>query len=263
MLHFDSLARMRLVILGSGTSVPHAQRTSSAYWLETSGGSLLLDVSPDAAHRMAEERLDWANLDAIWISHFHLDHLGGLAPFLFGTKWAPQTQQRCKPLRVFGPAGIKTLLQAFDQANNYRLLHQPFAIEVIEIESGPGFEILPGLNAVTFATPHTRESLAIRLTDNGGTSLVYTSDTGPSEGLAWFAKGADVLLMECSFRQDKPIQNHLELAEAMAIARRAEPRNLVLTHLYPEWDRIDLVAAAQALWSGDTIAAADGLVLEI
>ena len=263
MLHFDSLARMRLVILGSGTSVPHAQRTSSAYWLETSGGSLLLDVSPDAAHRMAEERLDWANLDAIWISHFHLDHLGGLAPFLFGTKWAPQTQQRTRPLRLFGPAGIKTLLQAFDQANNYRLLHQPFAIEVIEIESGPGFEILPGLNAVTFATPHTRESLAIRLTDNGGTSLVYTSDTGPSEGLAWFAKGADVLLMECSFRQDKPIQNHLELAEAMAIARRAEPRNLVLTHLYPEWDRIDLVAAAQALWSGDTIAAADGLVLEI
>ena len=262
MLHFDSLARMKLIVLGSGTSVPHAQRTSSAYWLETSSGSLLLDVSPDAAHRMAKERLDWANLDAIWISHFHLDHLGGLAPFLFGTKWAPQTQQRCKPLKVFGPAGIKTLLQAFDQANNYRLLHQPFAIEVIEMEPGSGFEILPALNAVTFTTPHTRESLAIRLTDNDGTSLVYTSDTGPSEGLAVFAKDADVLLLECSFRRNKPIQNHLEFEEAMAMARQANARKVVLTHLYPEWDGIDLVAAAQALWSGDTIAAVDGMVLE-
>src|SRR2546428_512203 len=137
---YDSLAPkdlpMKLIVLGSGTSVPHAQRTSSAYWLETSGGFLLLDLGPDAAHRMAEEGLDWANLDAIWISHFHLDHLGGLAPFLFGTKWAPQTQQRTRPLRLFGPAGIKILLHAFDQANNYRLLHQPFAIEVIEIAPG-------------------------------------------------------------------------------------------------------------------------------
>ena len=254
---------MKLIVLGSGTSVPHAQRTSSAYWLETSGSSLLLDVSPDAAHRMAEERLDWANLDAIWISHFHLDHLGGLAPFLFGTKWAPQTQERRKPLRVFGPAGLKTLLHAFDQANNYRLLHQPFVIQVIEIAGGSQFEILPGLSAQTLATPHTRESLAIRLTDSDGTSFVYTSDTGPSEELAAFAKDADLLLMECSFHCHKPIQNHLALAEAMDIARLAEPRKLVLTHLYPEWDGINLAAEAKTLWSGETIAANDGLVLEI
>ena len=254
---------MKLIVLGSGTSVPHAQRTSSAYWLKTSGGDLLLDIGPDAVHRMAQEGLDWANLEAIWISHFHLDHLGGLAPFLFGTKWAPQTQQRTASLKVFGPAGIKALLQAFDQANNYRLFHQPFAIEVIEIEPGSGFEILPGVKAKTFVTPHTRESLAIRLTDHDGASLVYTSDTGPSEELAAFAKDADLLLMECSFHRDKPIQNHLALAEAMAIARRAKPGKLVLTHLYPEWDGIDLAAEAKTLWSGDSIAANDGLVLEI
>src|SRR5437667_442565 len=136
------------------------------------------------------------------------------------------------------------------------------ASDMIPIRS-PTPTHLPGLNAVTFATPHTRESLAIRLTDNEGQSLVYTSDTGPSEGLAVFAKDADVLLLECSFRRHKPIQNHLEFEEAMAIARQANARKVVLTHLYPEWDGIDLVAAAQALWSGDTIAAADGLVLEI
>ena len=254
---------MRLIVLGSGTSVPHAQRASSSYWLETSGGSLLLDIGPDAAHRMAQEGLAWENLETIWVSHFHLDHVGGLVPFLFGTKRAPQTQGRTKPLKIFGPTGIQNVFHAFDQANNYRLLHQPFAIEVVEVESASEFDVLPGVTAQTFATPHTRESLAIRLTDNDGSSLVYTSDTGPSEELAAFAKDADLLLMECSFRRNKPIQNHLELAEAMAIARRAKPEKLVLTHLYPEWDGIDLAAEAKQLWPGETIAAKDGLVLEI
>src|SRR5215831_7763979 len=98
---------MKLVVLGSGTSVPHPHRAAPAFWLETTGGTLLLDCGMDTAHRMAEEGLDWPNLDAIWISHLHLDHCGGLAPLLFGTKWAPQTQSRRKPLTIFGCAGLR------------------------------------------------------------------------------------------------------------------------------------------------------------
>src|SRR5688572_1989685 len=97
---------MKLVVLGSGTSVPHAARAAAGYWLATESGRALLDISADASHRTAREELDWVNLDAIWLSHFHLDHIGGLAPFLFGTRWAPQTQQRTKPLRIYGPVGF-------------------------------------------------------------------------------------------------------------------------------------------------------------
>ena len=254
---------MELVILGSGTSVPHAQRASAAYWLETGGGSLLLDVSPDAAHRLAQEQLDWPNLDAIWVSHFHLDHCGGLTPFLFGTKWAPQTQGRTKPLRIFGPNGTRRLLDVIDQSNHYRLLEQSFAIEIIEVEGGEQFEILPRLAAQTFSTPHTSESLAIRLTEGGVTSLVYTSDTGYADELASFVRGCDLLLIECSFRRDKPTAQHLELADAMKLAALAQPSRVVLTHLYPEWDGIDIAAEARALWPGAVIEATDGLTVRI
>jgi len=252
---------VKLTILGSGTSVPHAKRASPSHWLKTSKGSLLLDISADAAHRMAQEQLDWPNLDAIWISHFHLDHMGGLVPFLFGSKWAPQTQSRTKPLRIFGPNGFRRIIDAMNDSNNYELLKQPFPVEIVEVGPGAEFEIFPGVAATTFSTPHTEESLAIRLKDSK--LFVYTSDTGFSEDLISFAKDVDLLLMECSFRRNKPVQKHLELVDAMNLARECAPKKLVLTHLYPEWDDVDLVAEARALWSGETIEATDGLRLEI
>jgi ribonuclease BN (tRNA processing enzyme) len=254
---------MKVVVLGSGTSVPHPQRASSAHWLETESGSLLMDVSASAVHRMAQEGLDWAGLDAIWVSHFHLDHVGGLAPFLFGTKYAPQTQARRKPMTVYGGYGLKKLFRAFDQANSYDLLKQPFPVEICEVAPRSKLEMLPGLMAETLSTPHTRESLAIRLTDEAGTRLVYTSDTGYTEALSAFAHGADLFMMECSFWRDKPVKTHLELADAMRLARDAEPRTVLLTHLYPEWDGVDISAEAQKLWPGETRAATDGLCLEV
>jgi len=257
---------MRLVVLGSGTSVFHPRRTSSAFWLETQSGSILLDCGGDAPHRMAAEHLDWPNLDAIWISHLHLDHCAGLAPFLFGIKWAPQARERRKPLKIFGCDGIEKLLQVTDEAGNYRLFEQQFPVEIHEIaatDAIKSFELLPGVSAEVISTPHRRESLALRLAGGARTILVYTSDTGFSEALAEFARGANLLILECSFYRDKPTPKHLELAEAMRIAQLAKPRRLLLTHLYPEWDDVDLESEARKLWPGETMAACDGLRLEL
>ena len=254
---------MRLTVLGSGTSVPHPRRSASAHWVEAEAGTLLLDCGGPAAHRMAEEGLDWAALDAVWVSHFHLDHVGGLAPFLFGTKHAPQTVGRRKPFTVFGPRGTEGLLRRFDEAGGYGLFEQPFPFEVKEVAPRAGFEPLPGLRGETLPTPHTSESLALRLTDRRGASLVYTSDTGFTEELAGFARAANLFLMECSFFRSKPFERHLELSEAMELARLSGAGRVVLSHLYPEWDGVDLAAEAKGLWDGETIEARDGLRLEV
>lgn len=255
---------MKFIVLGSGSSVPHRQRSSSAYWLETAVGAILLDFAASAIHRIAQEKLDWINLDAIWISHFHLDHCGGLAPFLFGTKYAPETQNRTKPLKIYGAKGLKKLLEAFDAANDYKLFAQPFPLEITEVEPLETFEILPEVQAVALDTPHTDESLAVHIKDADGKTLVFTSDTGFTEALGEFARNVDLFVMECSFVKNKPTEKHLELADAMFLTRLAAPKRAMLTHFYAEWDAVDFQAEVEKFAPPcEIIEACDGLHSEI
>ena len=257
-----NFCEMKLVVLGSGTSVPHAKRASASYWLETTAGtSILMDAGADAPHRMAEEELDWPNLDVVWISHYHWDHFAGLLAFLFGMKWAPQTEARTAKLRILGPKGLRQMLERINETNSFKLFDQRFPVEISEVDANDKIEVAPNVSARAMATPHTKESLALRLTDADGKTIVYTSDTGFVEELVPFCSAAHLLLLECSFRKNKPLETHLELADAMKIAAACDPEILVLTHLYPEWDQFNLAAEAGRLWQGETIEATDGLRL--
>ena len=160
-------------------------------------------------------------------------------PFLFGTKHAERTSARRKPLRIFGPQGLRSILNAFDAANEYDLFEQPFPVDVVEVEHLDEFEILPEIRAAVCKTPHTAESLALHLRQRDATSLVYTADTAYSDVIAAFARNVDMLMTECSFVRDKPVEKHMELAEAMHLIRKARAKNALLTHLYPVWDGVD------------------------
>ncbi len=254
---------MRLVVLGSGSTVPHPRRCSSAYWLETSGGNILLDCSATAPHQMAKFGVDWPNMDAIWISHFHMDHVGGLGPLFAGTMHAPEMRERNKPLRLYGPKGIERLFDGISSPKDYKLREQPFPVEVIEIEVLEKFEIVPGVETVAMKTPHTDESHAIHIRDRDAT-LVYSADTGFDERIATFAADVDLMILECTFVREKPNAKHLILAEAVDLINKAKPRRAMLTHFYPEWDDVDFEKEVAALSAAcDIIQSEDGLAIEI
>lgn len=254
---------MNLVVLGSGTANPHPDRSSAGFWIETSAGLIMLDFSASALHRLAQEKLDWANIDAIWVSHFHLDHCGGLPTYLFATRHALETSRREKPLRLVGGVGLRSLVDLFNEIGKGKLLQQNFSVEIIEVEPLEKFEIVSGVEAMALPTGHTNESLAIRIEDNGKV-LVYTSDTGLNKKVAEFSKRADLLIIESSFVKEKKTDIHLELAEAMYLVNRARPRRAMLTHFYAEWDRVDFSAEIGAFGPVcEMIEATDGLRLKI
>jgi ribonuclease BN (tRNA processing enzyme) len=255
---------MRFTVLGSGSTVPHPKRSSSGYWLSTQGGEIMLDCSATVPHRMAAEGLAWNDLDAIWISHFHMDHCGGLGPLLAGTKHAPAMQNRSKELRIFGGLGLKGLIRRLSDVNDYRLLEQPFPIEIVEVTELQPFEIVPGIEAVAMQTPHTDESHAIHIRDTDETTLMYSADTGFDDKVAAFGRGVDLMIIECSYVKDKTVKKHLELAEAMHLIRKAHPKRAMLTHLYPWWDDVDFQEeVAKFSPPCDVIEAVDGLSIEV
>ena len=254
---------MELTVLGSGTAVPHPKRSSAGFWLGTTGGTVMLDLSSSSPLRMAQEGLDWPNLDAIWISHFHTDHCAGLSPFLFATHAAPETIERTKPLRILGAPGLRRLVEHLDIASGNKLLHQPFPVDIIEIAPLEPFQILPNVEAVAYSTPHTTDSHAIHVRD-GDSTLVYTSDTGFDEALATFARRVDLFVVESSFVKNKPVEKHLELAETIRLVRMAEPVRALITHFYAEWDDVDFAAEVRKLEPRcEVIQAFDGLRLAV
>jgi len=212
---------------------------------------------------MAEIGVDWPNLDAIWISHFHMDHVGGLGPLLAGTKHAPQMQERQKPLTIYGPVGFEKLFDGISSVRDYKLREQPFPVNVIEITTMEKFEIVAGVEAVAMSTEHTPESHAIHIRD-GETTVVYSADTGFDGKLAALATNVDLMLLECAFVHQKPNKKHLILSEAIHLIRKAKPRRAMLTHFYPEWDDVDFEKEVELLSPMcEVIQAEDGLTLQL
>ena len=126
---------MNLTMLGSGTSVPHPRRAAPAFWLDTTEAVPYYRILAPTRHT------GWLRNNSIGQTSMQFglviftSIILGLAPFLFALKWSPQTQSRTKPLHIFGPHCLAALLNAINDANNYRLLTQAFAIELREVGS--------------------------------------------------------------------------------------------------------------------------------
>jgi ribonuclease BN (tRNA processing enzyme) len=251
---------MRLTVVGSGTAAPEPDRVCSGYWVEAGDTRLLLDCGPGVVQRMAALGLPWWRLDHLLVSHFHNDHLGDLPMLLFALKHgAPE--RRTDPLTLWAPHGIQDRLRAMRAAFGDHVEDPGLPLLVREATPGDVFEA--GITVVAAETPHTPESLAYRLEDDDA-CLGYTGDTGPSPELAAFLAGCDLIIAECSLPDHEAIDTHLSPRTLAALAREAAPGKLLVTHVYPQLDRLGACERVRAAgWQGETIRATDGLVLTV
>jgi ribonuclease BN (tRNA processing enzyme) len=251
---------MRLTILGSGTCVPSGRRNSSGYFVEFQGLSLKLDAGAGSAHALGRYSLPWEDLAYQFVSHFHLDHAHELASLLFTMKYG-RSRPRTAPLRFVGPRGLDALLRGMADLYRIRLLDQSFPVEICELDPGEALS-LPGGALRVDKTPHTAESLAVRV-ELGGRSLGYTGDTGPSDALADFFRGVDLLICECSFWEDNRGTSHLTADQVAELAQASGAARLVATHFYFNPDDYDLRGRLAARYQGEIFLAEDGLQIDL
>lgn len=252
-----------LTILGSGTLVPDADRHSAAHLVEDGGTRILLDCGSGTLHGFSRHGVGWESLTHVVVTHYHNDHVGDLFAILFALRYGLLEGRRA-PLTLVGPVGFGGFLHRLLAVLGPDVLDSGFETRVVELAPG---DVLrddeAGFSLTCHPTPHTEESVAYRL-EIGGAVMGYTGDTGPSDAVAEFLRGSDVLVAECALTDPPQWESHLSPATLAAMASIARPRTLVLTHVYPPAVPEESArAVAAAGYTGRVLAATDGLTLPL
>ncbi len=252
---------MRLTALGTGTIALSPTRSCSGYFVDAGDARVLLDCGSGVTRRLAELGLPWPEITHVALSHFHIDHHGDLPSLIFASKYGI-LPARSAPLDILGPPGTRALLERLCAAYGDWLLNPGFPVTVRELPFGEGVDLAPGLRLDCRKVPHTPESVAYSMA-RGARRIVYTGDTGLDEAFADWARGADVLVCECSLPAAMAIPEHLTPEQCAIVAERAAPQQLVLTHFYPPVEAVDIRAIVAGRFAGAVTLAHDGWHIDI
>lgn len=229
---------MEVVVVGSGTVAPRLERRQSCVVVRAGGETLAMDLGSGAVRGMLRAGLDPLAVDRIFVTHFHPDHTSDLVPLLFTLNYGSE-EPRSRPLHVYGPEPFGRFYSALRDAwGEWMEGDYPLEVHVLPIEEGAALDLPYGKLSWT-PVRHRPESIAYRL-ETEGRSFVYTGDTEYCRSVPALARGADLLLVECSFPDDSPVPGHLTPSGVARIASEASPKRVVLTHVYPKADERDL-----------------------
>lgn len=212
---------MRLDVIGSSPAWPNPGGACSGYLVDR---RLLLDAGPGVLAKL-RERDAWPAVEAIAITHLHLDHWGDLVPWVWGSLFGPGRGTR---VELWLPPGAREQLRpVLALLGGEDMLDRAF--EVREYAAGTAFDAA-GLEVTALPVMHY-DLPAYGFRVRGDAVLGYSGDSGPCGSLPELARDADLFLCEATLERGElegPQRGHLdpdEAAEAGAGARR-----LLLTH---------------------------------
>jgi ribonuclease BN (tRNA processing enzyme) len=244
---------MELIILGSGTGVPSLKRGSPGALITTGEQSILLDSGSGTLGKMLRAGVTYKEVDAVLYSHIHPDHCADLVPLIFACKY--HEDPRTQDLRIFGGQGFRDYFEGLRHVYGSRIEPEAFRIHIQEVLAD---DVTIGeLQITTLPLDHTPESVGYRITSPQGRTVVYSGDTDYCPNIVELARGADLLILECSFPEGQKVKGHLTPSLAGRIARETGCIRLVLTHLYPPCDQADIRGECQDAFPGEVLLAED------
>jgi ribonuclease BN (tRNA processing enzyme) len=229
---------VKLTVVGCSPAWPNPGISHSGYLVEGEGGRLLLDCGPGVLADLRQLDGGWPKVDAIAVTHWHLDHFGDLVPWVWGHIFGLGLEDAMPELWV-PPRGVAQLTEFGKLFGTPDMFERVFTIrEYKEGEpcAAAGFE----LNA--YKVPHYLiDTYAFRVTD-GERVLTYSGDSAPSDRLVEAARGADLFLCEATLadsESDAKPRGHVSLEEAVETFEASGAKRLLITHRPGELPVVD------------------------
>jgi ribonuclease BN (tRNA processing enzyme) len=250
---------MRLTILGTGTARPAADTPQSGVLVQAGDTTVLFDIGSGIASQV-EQRMNAADLSALFVGHFHADHWIDIGPLRYRFPWGEAAP---RPLPLFIPPGGREKLRHLAEAMVERPTFFEPAYAITEYETDQRFEI-GSMTVVPHAVGHYVPAYSMEITGPDGERVVYAGDMGPSEMVVELARGADLLILEATLESgstDDARRGHIDTSEAIDHVRRSGVRQGILVHYHSERRAI---IAAQCAASGVPVEpAVSGMIVDV
>ncbi len=246
----------RMILLGTGTGLPDADRGHTHMVWDGPGGPLLVDAGGCAYERLLRAGIDPQILSGVIITHSHCDHINGLPGLIFSMRLGG----RQASLPIYGLAPV---LQVLERALEAMQVEYHVPVDWRPLEAGDTLELAEGWQVRTAPTAHSRPGLALRF-EAPGRALVYSADTEPCPAVRDLARGATTLIHEATTAE--PFSGHTTPRQAGEVAAAAGAARLVLVHYSPRWtmpEEAALAAVAAGGFTGRAEIGRDGQVVEL
>ncbi len=227
--------RFEVTILGNGSASPTVNRHQTAHVLNVREQFYLIDCGEGTRRRLMKAGISPLKIKAVFISHIHGDHIYGLMPLISSLGLAGKQT----PLKIFGPAEIRKLLDFFQNDFGSPV---SFELDFNPVDTTAHAMIYENRSMEVWSVPlrHRTPTAGYLFRekpdphDHPTRSYAYLSDTLPSPKAAGLVKGVDLLYHEATFAHtDRRLARdtgHSTAVEAARIALKAGAGELILGH---------------------------------